>query len=138
MKEQTSQYDDLEKRMAVYLGLGALLFTSLYHIAVGADLLTFLVRGAAALILVSILGWSYFHWLSRLIKTHSEEEQLPDNVERQSRDAKPVESRIVSAGDLAETVIPAEAMPAGISDFQLADLETPIESAMPDTQPQGS
>src|SRR4051812_33020654 len=106
MQELTSSYDDLEKRMAIYLGLGAMLFTSLYLFTTGADLWTYLIRGVLALSAFTIVGWNYGRWLRDLYRRHSSDEQLPENTERQSRDAHNVEGRVVSSAEMPDVVIP--------------------------------
>ncbi len=122
MKEVTSAYDDLEKRMAVFLGLGALMFTSLYLFTQGADLLTHLIRGSLAMVLATLAGWGYGHYLRLLVKRNTEEEQLPDNVERQTREVKPMNSRVITHSEIPDTVIPASEAPRAV-DFTLPSFE---------------
>ena len=89
MKEVTSSYDDVEKRMAIFMGLGALVFSSLYLMTRGADMWTYLVRGVLALTVFTVAGWAYGRWVRELFRTHSRKRRsCPENVERQSRDAK--------------------------------------------------
>ena len=95
--------------MAVYLGLGALLFTSLYLFTRGADLWTYLIRGVLALAIFSTAGWGYGHWLRGLYERNVAEEELPENVERRTRDAHAPEGRVISHAEMPESVIPAEA-----------------------------
>jgi hypothetical protein len=117
MREITSSYDDLERRMAVYLGLGALLFTSFYLFTRGADLWTYLIRGVLALALFSTAGWAYGHWLRGLYEKNSSEEELPENVERRTRDAHAPEGRVISHAEMPEAVIPGEAKPYVMPDL---------------------
>lgn len=74
MKEITSAYQDLEKRMAVFIGLGAVVFVSLFNLAMGADLTSFLVRGLLALLVFSLAGYWYGHFMAGLI---TKDEALP-------------------------------------------------------------
>lgn len=126
MQELTSQYDDLEKRMAIYLGLGAMLFTSLYLFTKGATPWDYLIRGVLALAAFSIVGWGYGHWLRALYRQHSSDEQLPENTERQSRDAHAVEGRVVTHAEMPEVVIPGEPAEPEISDFNMPAFDSPM------------
>ncbi len=103
MKEITSAYQDLEKRMAVFAGLGAVVFVSLFNLALGADLTSFLVRGLVALLLFSLVGYWYGRFLTRLIV---KEETLPlpeGDVQVTTTEARPV--------DLGGSASPAEPFP---------------------------
>lgn len=128
MQELTSSYDDLEKRMAIYLGLGAMIFTSLYLFTQGADIWTYLIRGVLALTVFTVAGWAYGYWLRELFRKNSGEDELPDNVERQSRDAQALEGRVISHADLPEAVIPAEMPGLGetVSNFDMPDFDAPM------------
>jgi hypothetical protein len=112
VKEITSAYQDLEKRMAVFIGLGAVVFVSLFNLAMGADLTSFLVRGLLALLVFSLAGYWYGHFMAGLI---SREEALPleaaGDVHVTSTEARPVE--------LGEQASPVEAIipqPATVTD----------------------
>jgi hypothetical protein len=92
VKEITSAYQDLEKRMAVFIGLGALVFVSLFNLALGADLTSFLVRGLAALLVFSLAGYWYGGFMAGLV---NKEEALPlepgGGVQVTSTEARPVD-----------------------------------------------
>jgi hypothetical protein len=126
MQELTSSYDDLEKRMAIYLGIGALLFSSLYLFTRGADMWTYLIRGVLALTVFTVLGWAYGRWVRDLFRKHSGAEELPENVERQSRDAHAVEGRVITHSEFPEAVIPAEQAESQVSSFELPNFESPM------------
>jgi hypothetical protein len=126
MQEITSSYDDLEKRMAIYLGLGALLLTSLYLFTQGADLWTYLIRGVLALTCTTVVGWFYGHWLRELFRQHSEEEELPENVHRQTRDPQSLEGRLVTHDEMPDVVIPAEVANSRVAEFTMPDFESPL------------
>jgi hypothetical protein len=125
MQEITSAYDDMEKRLAVFGGLGALVATSLYLFTQGADLWTYLIRGVLALTIVTILLWVYLHWLRSLVHRHTDEEALPENVHRQSRDAQTVQGHVVAHAEMPDAVIPAESADSRITSFAMPDFEMP-------------
>jgi len=126
MQELTSSYDDIEKRMAIYLGLGALLFTSLYLFTQGAGMWDYLIRGVLALALFSVAGWAYGHWLRGLFRKNAAEEELPGNTERQSRDAHALEGRVITHAEMPDAVIPAEEAGPKVADFTMPDFEAPM------------
>jgi hypothetical protein len=103
VKEITSAYQDLEKRMAVFIGLGAVVFVSLFNLAMGADLTSFLVRGLLALLVFSMAGYWYGHFMAGLV---TKEEALPleasGDVQVTSTEARQV--------DLGGTASPLEAV----------------------------
>ena len=91
MKEITSAYQDLEKRMAVFVGLGAVIFVSLFNLALGADLIAFLVRGLVALLVFSVVGYWYGSYLGNLV-TKEETVPLPaGDVQVTSTEVRPVD-----------------------------------------------
>jgi hypothetical protein len=131
LKELTSAYDDVEKRMAIFLGLGALIFCSLYLYIQGADLDSYLIRGVLALTVFTVAGWGYGHWLRKLIRKQETEEELPENVERQHRDAKALEGKVVNTSSMGESVIPLEQTAGHVVDFTLPELEPFVPLAAP-------
>jgi hypothetical protein len=133
MKELTSSYDDLEKRLAVFAGLAALVFCSLYLFTQGADLWTYLVRGVLALALFSAGGWAYGHWLRSTMEGFEKEEELPSNVERRTREPQAVEGQVVGLQDMPETVIPAEA--PQVKEFAMPDFGGKAEPGDEDLPP---
>jgi hypothetical protein len=126
MKEMTSSYDDIEKRMAIFIGLGALVFCSLYLLIHGADLWTFLIRGVLSLATATIIGWAYGHWVRGIFRQHSGDAAVPENVERQSRDAQAVEGRVIGHSEMPDAVIPAESAAAAAENFMMPDFDAPM------------
>lgn len=135
MKEITSAYDDIEKRMAIFLGLGAMIFSSLYLFTQGADIYTYLVRGVLALILFSVVGWAYGHWLKNVIRKQLDEEQRPPftQAEMTSNSEMSQGKVTIQANDGADAVIPAEHSSGRAVDFTLPELEPFNDSAPPST-----
>jgi hypothetical protein len=111
VKEITSAYQDLEKRMAVFAGLGAVVFVSLFNLAFGADLVTFLVRGLIALLVFSLVGYWYGRYMTGLVV---KEESLPlppeSGVQVTSTEARPVD--LSEASSAVDPILQQPATPA--------------------------
>ena len=122
MKELTSSFDDLEKRMAIFAGLGAFLFTAFFLSLEGVDLITLLIRCSLALAAFTAAGWAWGHYTMRLLRKHADDEELPDNVVRESRDTAAVQGQVVNPSELAEAVIPAEEAGSRAQAFEMPDL----------------
>lgn len=130
MKEITSAYDDVEKRLAIFLGLGAMIFSSLYLFTQGADLYTYLVRGVLALVIFTAVGWAFGHWLKGVLDKQREDDQ---QASIRATDTN-LNQDSVLAGDVegaANAVIPAEHSAGKTVDFTLPELEPFGESVPP-------
>ncbi len=88
MREIYSSYDDLERRIAIYLGLGAFVATSFYLYTRGADLFSLLIRGTLALGLFTGVGWVYGHYLAGLLRKQAESERAAQDAEERTRAAE--------------------------------------------------
>jgi hypothetical protein len=130
LKEITSSYDDIEKRMAIFLGLGAMVFSSLYLCTQGADLYTYLVRGVLAMVLFTVVGWAYGHWLKSVIRKQIEDEQLQAATPQSDASGSNQSNSMLHAGEGPEAVIPAEHSAGKTVDFTLPELE-PFGAAAP-------
>jgi hypothetical protein len=88
MKEVSSHYEDTEKRLAVFIGLGAFLLSSLAGLFQGLSPEHLLLRGVILLFAFAILGWAYGSWLKHTLAATAPEEELPANVERRRHNAE--------------------------------------------------
>jgi hypothetical protein len=112
MKELTSNHDDLDKRLAIFFGLGAFIMSALVGLERGYSLEGFLLQGVVALIFATLAGWAFGYWLRGVLKTQEVKESVPENVEvRVAKSESLAEGGVVTA-PVAETVIEGEAKPA--------------------------
>jgi hypothetical protein len=148
---QTSAYDDLEKRMGIFMGLAAFVFSSLACLLMGEDLITFLVRGFLAGLIFTLLGWGYGRYLRRLVKNIAAKEEADarsSGFEMTQTDAETVSlphdedgavGTVISEEDFggAEDVPRAPHRPAPASDYSLPPLEEEGEDLPPPPVPSG-
>jgi hypothetical protein len=87
MKELTSNHDDMDKRLAIFFGLGAFLMSSLVGLLRGYTLEGFLLQGVVVLVLASLLGYGYGIWVRQALLETTPEDALPGNVERRRNNA---------------------------------------------------
>jgi hypothetical protein len=129
MKEMTSFYDDTEKRMGVFFGLGAFLLSSLFAFFQGLTPEMILLRGVAVLIVFSLLGWGFGAWLKRTIAATAPQEELPSNVERRSRNAESLdEGSLVILPGTPETEVMEAPATGSVVNFTLPEF-TPMDMA---------
>lgn len=135
MKEQTSSFDDVEKRLAVFAGLGAFLLNSLVCLWQGSELETYLIRGTLVLTLVTLAAWIYGGWLRKAVLRFSENEDT-GGAEIRVTDAPQLE-KLVDMPGAGATVIPAEAGTGRSVDFTLPEFEpvAPSIGDLPDLPP---
>src|SRR3954471_23025083 len=117
MREVQGQFDDLDKRLAIFLGLGAFLLTSLGCLLMGADMETLLLRGVLAFAVFSLSGWGYARTFQGMFKAELPVVAVePDpNVTVTTRDAPQLPKCEVRA----PVILPAEESAARVKDFQL-------------------
>lgn len=109
MKELTSNHDDMDKRLAIFFGLGAFLMSALVGLIRGYTLEGFLMQGVVVLILAILAGYAYGYWLRQALAASAPVEELPDNTERRSRNADTLEQgSLVLPGQGIETVVAEE------------------------------
>ena len=106
MKEIVSGHDDLEKRMAIFIGLGAFVFSSLYLFIQGADLLTYVIRGVIIGCFAAVIGWFYGSYFSRLVKRQQAEERGEVDFELRATDAENLEGMPIDPSTFESAVIP--------------------------------
>ena len=131
MKEMTSNHDDLEKRLAIFAGLGGLLFSTLVGLIQGYTLEAFLLQGVVVLVLFSLLAYGFGVWLRDALKKSEPVEELADNVERRRSNAEDLEvGSVVMPGEMQEAVIAEDpASPSGqVVNYTLPEL-SPMDSA---------
>jgi hypothetical protein len=125
MREVQGSFDDFEKRLAIFLGLGAFLLTSLGCLVMGADFDTLLLRGVVAFTVFSLAGWWAAGSFYAAVKAKLPDAQAPldPSVTVMTRDAPQLpkfEVRtpvILPAGDGAEKA----------REFELPDFGTSSE-----------
>jgi hypothetical protein len=106
VRELTSSFDDVDKRLAIFLGLGAFLFSSLFCLVQGASFETYIIQGVVAALVFMLLGYAYAHWLRGLIKEHGPANGgNDDKIEFRSVDAQHLSEEVVNSGEYPETVI---------------------------------
>lgn len=110
MKELTSNHDDMDKRLAIFFGLGAFLMSALVGLIRGYTLEGFLMQGVVVLILAILAGYAYGYWLRQALAASAPSEELPENTERRSRNADTLEQgSLVLPGQGMETVVAEDA-----------------------------
>lgn len=118
MKELTSSFDDVEKRFAIFLGLGAFLLNALVCLISNASLETYLIQGGVLAILFGVVGYFFSHWLGGMVKQHTPQETANnESVEFRRVDAEQIAEQVVSAGEIPETVIQEDG--SGAADFEM-------------------
>lgn len=135
MKEMTSNHDDVEKRLAIFFGLGAFLMSALVGLLRGYTLEGFLLQGIVVMIIASLAAYGFGVWLKSVLKKGEDEDTPPANVERRSTNAEDLEKgSVVTPAQMGETVINEDpASPSGqVVNYTLPELvpdmeETPAE-----------
>lgn len=119
MREVQGSFDDMEKRLAIFLGLGAFLLTSLGCLIMGADFETLLLRGVLAFTVFSLAGWWYASTFYALVKAKMPSAQAVSDpsVTVVTRDAPQLPRFEVKA----PVILPAEESADKVRDFELPD-----------------
>lgn len=106
VRELTSSFDDIEKRMAIFIGIGAFLFSSLMCLVRGSSFETYVIQGSLAALVFMVAGYFYGHWLRGLVKEHGPTENSDEeNVEFRTVDAEHISEEVVTSGEFPDTVI---------------------------------
>ena len=121
MKELTSYYDDIEKRLAIFFGLGALVLSALYNLLNGAALENFVVSGVLVGALAILGGWFYGGYLRRSIEAALPKDELPNNVELRSQNAQDLHAASSPLPAASETIIPDERSTGKVVDFTMPE-----------------
>jgi hypothetical protein len=90
VRELTSAYEDLEKRLGIFTGLGAFLFSSLVCQLTGAELETYVIRGVLAMLVFGLGGWWYGNLLRRLVAAAEEKAAMNPDTTITSHDVKSI------------------------------------------------
>lgn len=133
MKELTSNHDDMDKRLAIFFGLGAFLMSSLVGLLRGYTLEGFLLQGVVVLVLASLLGYGYGIWVRQALASTEPAEDLPNNMERRRANAENLDEGSVvipMAGPAVDLVVDEEPGQAGgqVFNYTLPEL-SPMEPA---------
>lgn len=109
MKEMVSVHDDLDKRLAIFFGLGAFILSALVGLVRGYTLEGLLLQGVVVLTVATLCGALFGAWLRAALRSTAPGEELPANMERRSTN---------NPGGLAEgaVVIPHHAADAVVSE----------------------
>jgi hypothetical protein len=127
MKELTSQHDDMDKRLAIFFGLGAFLMSSMIGLIRGYSLEGFLLQGIVVLTLAVLGGYAFGTWLRAAIKASTPAEELPEGTERRTHNKETLEE-----GSL---VIPNQTMEAVIAEEPGAPLGQAVNYSFPELTP---
>jgi hypothetical protein len=127
MKELTSQHDDMDKRLAIFFGLGAFLMSSMVGLIRGYSLEGFLLQGIVVLVLSVVAGYAFGSWLRQAIKASTPTEELPEGIERRSHNKESLEE-----GSL---VIPTQAVETVIAEEPSAPLGQAVNYSFPELPP---
>jgi hypothetical protein len=135
MKELTSNHDDMDKRLAIFFGLGAFLMSSLVGLLRGYTLEGFLLQGIVVLVLASLLGYGYGLWLRQALLSSTPDEVLPDNVERRRNNAESLDDGSVvvpMSGNNVDMVVDEEPGQSSgvVSDYTMEEF-APMAPAAP-------
>lgn len=137
MKELTSRHDDMEKRLAIFFGLGAFLVSSLVGLIRGYTLEGFLLQGVVVLTLGILGAYAFGAWLRRALESTRPAEELPAGTERRAHDAETLEEgSLVVPGQGTDTVVAEEeGSPSGqVVNFSFPELD-PKEAAVQEPAP---
>jgi hypothetical protein len=125
MQEMTSNHDDIEKRLAIFAGLGGFLCSTLVGLVQGYTLEAFLLQGVVVLTLASLAAYAFGAWLRRALKAVEPKEETPDNVERRRSNAEDLDmGSVVLPNQMGEAVIAEDpASPSGqVVNYTLPEL----------------
>lgn len=135
MKELTSNHDDIDKRLAIFFGLGAFLLSSLVGLLRGYTLEGFLLQGVVVLTLAVVAGYVFGVWLRGALNATKAEEELPEGTERMVRNADTLEEGSLVVPGQGETVVAEEgepqAKPFAFEELSASDLPpmlAPVEA----------
>jgi hypothetical protein len=130
VQEITSAYDDLDKRLALYVGLGSLILVSLFNVVLDAPLQSFLLRGLLALVGFSLAGYWYGSFLKSIMKREYAEMPVAEGVERTLVNARGVEGIDAAATAAANQQVPLAEAPAAAATGSGIDLTLPEQEPM--------
>lgn len=128
MKEMISTHDDLDKRLAIFFGLGAFIMSALVGIVRNYTLEGFLLQGVVVLTIASLSGYAFGVWLRAVLRSVNPEEKLPSNVERRSTNPATLsEGTVMVPGPDSDAVIADESLdamdaPGSVVNFTLPEL----------------
>jgi membrane protein implicated in regulation of membrane protease activity len=131
MQEMTSNHDDIEKRLAIFAGLGGFLCSTLVGLIQGYTLEAFLLQGVVVLTLCSLVAYIFGAWLRAALKATAPQEQTPENMERRQTNAEDLEmGTVVMPNQMNEAVISEDTDPptGQVVNYTLPEL-SPVEPA---------
>jgi hypothetical protein len=126
MKEMISTHDDLDKRLAIFFGLGAFIMSALVGIVRDYTLEGFLLQGVVVLALATLGGYAFGAWLRAALASVAPKVELPANVERRSSNPNSLaEGTVVMPEGQNEATIdeePLPGQPGSVVNFTLPEL----------------
>jgi hypothetical protein len=127
MKELTSNHDDLDKRLAIFFGVGAFLVSSLVGLIRGYSFEGFLLQGIVVLTLATLAAYAFGYWLRQTLAATKPEEELPEGIERRAHNKESLEEgSLVVPGQGIDTVVGEEPdAVGGVAPYSFADLSSP-------------
>jgi hypothetical protein len=109
MKEMVSIHDDLDKRLAIFFGLGAFILSALVGLVRGYTLEGMLLQGVVVLTVATLCGALFGAWLRAALRSSAPSEELPANVERRSTNPTGLaEGAVVIPHHAADAVVSEE------------------------------
>lgn len=109
MKEMTSNHDDMDKRLAIFFGLGAFLMSAMVGLIRGYTLEGFLMQGVVVLVIAILAGYGFGYWLRQALASTAPAEELPQGTERRSHNKESLEQgSLVIPGQNVEAVVSEE------------------------------
>jgi hypothetical protein len=125
MKEMTSNHDDMDKRLAIFFGLGAFILSALVGLVRNYTLEAFLLQGVVVLGLATVVGYLFGLWLRNALASVEPKEERPDNVEVRRTNADALSEGTVVVPDDSSTVISEDgtATTGSVVNYTLPELD---------------
>jgi len=108
MQEMTSNNDDLDKRLAIFFGLGAFIMSALVGLVRDYTLEGFLLQGVVVLVLATVGGYLFGAWLRAALASVEVQEDLPANMERRRTNAENLEQGSVVVPEMGGGAVVSE------------------------------
>jgi hypothetical protein len=131
MKEMTSNHDDMDKRLAIFFGVGAFLLSSLVGLIRGYSFEGFLLQGVVVLTLAILAAYGFAYWLRQALASTKPEEELPEGMERRSHNKETLEegSLVIPNQGVEAVVAEDAAAPGSAVNYTFAELSPSAAAA---------
>jgi len=137
MKEMISTHDDLDKRLAIFFGLGALILSALVGLVRNYTLEGILLQGVVVLVIAILAGYFFGIWLRSALASVEPTEELPSNMERRRTNAASLDQGTVIVPDASQEAVISEEAPDSVKgsvfnytlpELNPADLPAPMSA----------